>query len=474
MALFYFSIGAADNMSTLKKRLDSIREEGANISYTIVSVSNVTLKINEIELSIQYELSQASNAQYYWYLCDAYNQESLVILCDSPIVNENGKDNTLGIGTYNRAYFRCKKQMIEIPFTEDTFATRFNLIKGKFNTFEDENENDDSVMLTKCTFNDDTVVSNGEIIIADNLYVSSNLRDINFKTIVKDAEGNTFINVGGIFYMDNVDYVTANSTCPILIVVPDGRIKYEWNANTKKMPGQWWSSNEEIYAKANFSNQSFIQEGEIFLSNNIVIPYNYKESNGVTFYSIHRGLNKGSDGLPIYIDICNLDNSSESWPLNYKSSYGGSYGRFINWQSDSSLNIEYAFCIKGDFDSNSSTLSYKVPYQDPFFLDSYGSISEYKLYVAKFSKATNITKEDDNKILFSLFINSKKVYEDYLRVGNRYTNMGISNIRFGSASVDGHSYDGISLKYVGIEPVASSDEEILDNMQYLRTKFKIS
>ena len=48
MALFYFSIGATDTSATLKERLDGIREDGANISYTIVSANEVNLKINEL------------------------------------------------------------------------------------------------------------------------------------------------------------------------------------------------------------------------------------------------------------------------------------------------------------------------------------------------------------------------------------------------------------------------------------------
>ena len=175
MALFYFTIGVSDNTFSLKEKLEKIRYEGANISYTIISSSHIILKINEIELNVQYELSKSSIARYFWYLCDAYKRENLVILCDSPNVNENGKENTLGLATYNRVYFRYKNEMIEIPFKEDTFATRFNLIKGRFNTFDDENENSDSVMLTRCTFNNGNEVDNGGVVISDYLYISSNL-----------------------------------------------------------------------------------------------------------------------------------------------------------------------------------------------------------------------------------------------------------------------------------------------------------
>ena len=141
--------------------------------------------------------------------------------------------------------------MIEIPFKEDTFATRFNLIKGKFNTFDDENENSDSVMLTRCTFNNGNEVDNGGVVISDYLYISSNLQDVNFKTIVKDENGNRFINVGGVFYMDDVDYVIKDSTCPLLIIVPDGRIKYEWNANTEIVNDIWLDTTKTISAKFN-------------------------------------------------------------------------------------------------------------------------------------------------------------------------------------------------------------------------------
>ena len=71
MALFYFTIGVSDNTFSLKEKLEKIRYEGANISYTIISSSHVILKINEIELNVQYELSKSSIARYFWYLCDA-------------------------------------------------------------------------------------------------------------------------------------------------------------------------------------------------------------------------------------------------------------------------------------------------------------------------------------------------------------------------------------------------------------------
>ena len=70
MALFYFSIGAIDTSAILKERLDGIREDGANISYTIVSANEVNLKINELTFTVRYDLSKASTAQYFWYLCD--------------------------------------------------------------------------------------------------------------------------------------------------------------------------------------------------------------------------------------------------------------------------------------------------------------------------------------------------------------------------------------------------------------------
>ena len=48
LALFYFTIGVSDNTFSLKEKLEKIRYEGANISYTIISSSHVILKINEI------------------------------------------------------------------------------------------------------------------------------------------------------------------------------------------------------------------------------------------------------------------------------------------------------------------------------------------------------------------------------------------------------------------------------------------
>ena len=80
MGLYKFSIGAKETLSTLKEKLDGIKKEGANISYTIIAISEITLQINDIQLNVRYELSSASTAQYFWYLCDAYKKESLIIL----------------------------------------------------------------------------------------------------------------------------------------------------------------------------------------------------------------------------------------------------------------------------------------------------------------------------------------------------------------------------------------------------------
>ena len=468
MALFYFSIGATDTSATLKERLDGIREDGANISYTIVSANEVNLKINELTFTVRYNLSKASTAQYFWYLCDAYKRENLVILCDSPNVNENGKENTLGLATYNRVYFRYKNEMIEIPFKEDTFATRFNLIKGRFNTFDDENENSDSVMLTRCTFNNGNEVDNGGVVISDYLYISSNLQDVNFKTIVKDENGNNFINVGGVFYMDNVDYVIKDSTCPLLIIVPDGRIKYEWNANTEIVNDIWLDTTKTVSAKFNNGNYE-IQNNSVILNGKGQLDLTLSNDiNGFVLYLIFR--NKGNffpglqfsnkvGGYMIYNGaypnmFYNLDNQLGLF-LNY-SNPGIPPDNYPKFMFPSYKEIEY-------FVNNSSFYTFSI------------DISNNPLLVYAFRCLKNKDLSLNSPPNFSIFVKNKKFYDNSLKpyYGSASLTADMNVISIDSTNVIESNFYG-EIKYIGLQPSGEvNDEEILENMQYLTKKFKL-
>lgn len=470
MALFYFSIGATDTSATLKERLDGIREDGANISYTIVSANEVNLKINELTFTVRYNLSKASTAQYFWYLCDAYKRENLVILCDSPNVNENGKENTLGLATYNRVYFRYKNEMIEIPFKEDTFATRFNLIKGRFNTFDDENENSDSVMLTRCTFNNGNEVDNGGVVISDYLYISSNLQDVNFKTIVKDENGNSFINVGGVFYMDNVDYVIKDSTCPLLIIVPDGRIKYEWNANTEIVNDIWLDTTKTISAKFNNGNYK--------IQNNSVVL------NGPG--QLDLTLSNDINGFTLYLIFKNYDNHSHpDLSLQYKNQnilYSGYEVSSVFNKQDSKLGV---YVNKTDrFNGLSFPLFTYSLYKEIEYLVNNSSFYTFNIdilnkpllvYALKISKNKNLSYSSPPNL--SIFVKDKKFYDNILTQydsgGVASSTCDIDNIKTVFSSRINNGIFG-EIKYIGLQPSGEvSDEEILENMQYLTKKFKL-
>ena len=470
MALFYFSIGATDTSATLKERLDGIREDGANISYTIVSANEVNLKINELTFTVRYNLSKASTAQYFWYLCDAYKRENLVILCDSPNVNENGKENTLGLATYNRVYFRYKNEMIEIPFKEDTFATRFNLIKGRFNTFDDENENSDSVMLTRCTFNNGNEVDNGGVVISDYLYISSNLQDVNFKTIVKDENGNKFINVGGVFYMDDVDYVIKDSTCPLLIIVPDGRIKYEWNANTEIVNDIWLDTTKTASAK--FSSHFYkVQDNSVVFNNtgslNLPLPNNIVD--GFTLYIILK--NKEDDTFP----NLRLWNEQKE-DIVFNSISGIFYNRDnqlgLTLNSGSSYNSNYP---KFAFPSYEE-IEYLVNNYDFYTFNIDISTRPLLVYVIRCSKNKNLSYDSPPRL--SIFVKNKKFYDSLL---SRYTHgdttaSSLCNINSIYIPIDElvSKYSYGEIKYIGLQPSGEiSDDEILENMQYLTKKFKL-
>ena len=462
MALFYFSIGATDTSATLKERLDGIREDGANISYTIVSANEVNLKINELTFTVRYNLSKASTAQYFWYLCDAYKRENLVILCDSPNVNENGKENTLGLATYNRVYFRYKNEMIEIPFKEDTFATRFNLIKGRFNTFDDENENSDSVMLTRCTFNNGNEIDNGGVVISDYLYISSNLQDVNFKTIVKDENGNRFINVGDVFYMDDVNYVIKDSTCPLLIIVPDGRIKYEWNANTEIVNDIWLDTTKTVSAKFSSSYHT--------VQNNSVIAtrFNYlylnipNEINGFTIYFI---LNTALSSGTYYTCFPGITIGNQNG--NYNLIWSNNYSLFSNSNYKLGLTIEARGESPDKFNfpsypeieyliNNSNFYTFNIDIQNKPLL----------VYCFRCSKSKDLSYDSPPK--FSIFVKNKKFYDNYL---GPYDNAGrCSIVNFDKIEIYFQElFNGNygEVKYMGLQPSGEvSDEEILENMQY--------
>ena len=471
MALFYFSIGATDTSATLKERLDGIREDGANISYTIVSANEVNLKINELTFTVRYNLSKASTAQYFWYLCDAYKRENLVILCDSPNVNENGKENTLGLATYNRVYFRYKNEMIEIPFKEDTFATRFNLIKGRFNTFDDENENSDSVMLTRCTFNNGNEVDNGGVVISDYLYISSNLQDVNFKTIVKDENGNRFINVGGVFYMDDVDYVIKDSTCPLLIIVPDGRIKYEWNANTEIVNDIWLDTTKTVSAK--FGNSYHTVQ-----NNSVVFPYQG---------SLNLPLpNNIVDGFTLYIILKNKDERTfpnlQLWNEQKENIVynGGTTGIFYNSNNQLGLTLNYLSSYRPNHPTftfpSYEEIEYLINNNNFYTFNIDISTRPLLVYVIRCSKNKNLSYDSPPRL--SIFVKNKKFYDSLLsRYGLSDTTVSsLCNINSIYIPIDedfGASSYG-EIKYIGLQPSGEiSDDEILENMQYLTKKFKL-
>lgn len=473
MALFYFSIGATDTSATLKERLDGIREDGANISYTIVSANEVNLKINELTFTVRYNLSKASTAQYFWYLCDAYKRENLVILCDSPNVNENGKENTLGLATYNRVYFRYKNEMIEIPFKEDTFATRFNLIKGRFNTFDDENENNDSVMLTRCTFNNGNEVDNGGVVISDYLYISSNLQDVNFKTIVKDENGNRFINVGGVFYMDDVDYVIKDSTCPLLIIVPDGRIKYEWNANTEIVNDIWLDTTKTISAKFNSKHHKIQNNSIIITTQGVVMDLSLSSNitNGFTLYLIFKNYNSYSrPELSLQYNNQNILYSGYA-VSDIFSSQDNKLGVFVN-QQESYGSLSYPLFTYSSYKeiehlvNNNSFYTFNIDISNKPLL----------VYALKISKNKNLSYNSPPKL--SIFVKDKKFYDNILTqygLGEiASSTCDINNIRTKFQSPVGPGGNFGEIKYIGLQPSGEiSDDEILENMQYLTKKFKL-
>ena len=199
MGLYKFSITAAASPSDIETKITSVRGQGANIYlHSIVDIGNLNLSINNKNVTINYDLiGTKQNSLFNWYICDTVGYETIIILYNSGTES----DSTFGLANYNRIYFNVKNQLVSNPKISATLAAQFNVLRGRFDSYESDGSDDDVIMLTKCVYNDGSNIETGEAVVADNLYVSTNLRSTSFKTIVKDEDGKQFINVGGVFYL---------------------------------------------------------------------------------------------------------------------------------------------------------------------------------------------------------------------------------------------------------------------------------
>ena len=235
MALFQFSTSINTTISELAEKLISWQEDGASISdITISSVNDITLLINDKYCNITYNMSLSSNANYYWFLCDSLGYETLIILCDSPNVNENGYHTTLGTALYNAIYFLHNGKLVRNPQVDEPICSQFNIPNGLII----DSDNNKNVLLTKCTFVNKALTTNvGETELSDTLYLSTNLSSTGFLAKVISLE-KEFVNIGGIFYLPYNNVVL-------------GLSKYKKRSILKNAEIELWAGcyedNEKIY-----------------------------------------------------------------------------------------------------------------------------------------------------------------------------------------------------------------------------------
>ena len=196
MALFQFSTSISTTVSELADKLTSWQDSGASISEIAISnINDISFLINDKYCNVKYNMSSSQNANYYWFLCDSVGYETLIVLCDSPIVNENGYKGSFGNALYNAIYFLHDGRLVRNPQIDEPICSQFNIPNG-WNSLDT-----DSTILTKCTYNDGINLTTGTNQVADKLYISTNLSSVGYKTkIVTGAK--EFICIGGFFYLE--------------------------------------------------------------------------------------------------------------------------------------------------------------------------------------------------------------------------------------------------------------------------------
>ena len=196
MALFQFSTSISTTVSELADKLTSWQDSGASISEIAISnINDISFLINDKYCNVKYNMSSSQNANYYWFLCDSVGYETLIVLCDSPIVNENGYKGSFGNALYNAIYFLHDGRLVRNPQIDEPICSQFNIPNGWSSL------DTDSTILTKCTYNDGINLTTGTNQVADKLYISTNLSSVGYKTkIVTGAK--EFICIGGFFYLE--------------------------------------------------------------------------------------------------------------------------------------------------------------------------------------------------------------------------------------------------------------------------------
>lgn len=454
MGLYKFSIAANADISTFETKMKNLITSGANISLNSINdIGNLIFSINEKTVTISYDLTNVTENSFFdWYICDTPRYETIIILYNS----DKDSESSSGTARYNRIYFNVKNKLVSNPKITETLAAQFNVLKGSFNTYVSEIGKDDVIMLTKCIYNNGSNIETGETIVADNLYVSSNLSVVSFKTIVKDENNKQFINVGGFFYLPYSEDIINPSWSANQLVLPVGTVDYEWNPATTIITEnvRWYDKTNTNYFVpffySSYGHYANFKKDKTDFSLDIVPAgptqgYSYgvyctdTNNKNRIYYIVGKPLNvpdnsSSKNDYPSFLE-CYSSNGLLSWPYNYLA---GIRMR----REDQTLKIKYGKDPSVEYkyinypEENLIVLAVKVSVPS-YFQSSYQS--EIELYF-------NGSKE----LAFSFQDNASKKPSRNFNLGN------------------------MSLKYIGIVDHDQTSDEIISISQKLMDKFGIN
>lgn len=433
MGLYKFSIAAAASPSDIETKITSVRGQGANIYlHTIVDIGNLNLSINDKNVTINYDLiGTKQNSLFNWYICDTVGYEAIIILYNSGTES----DSTFGLANYNRIYFNVKNQLVSNPKISETLAAQFNVLRGRFDSYETDGGDDDVIMLTKCVYNDGSNIETGEAIVADNLYVSTNLRSTSFKTIVKDEDGKQFINIGGIFYLPYSEEIIYPSWSEKQWILPAGFVDHEWHPATTFVSDNYKWYDTDNNRNFEFQSCTYQTDKENFYKSVLRIT---SSRTGGAIYTNKEEIFQSSNPLIYYIVIASRGETSANHPYLDLGNYdNGSIG--ICFYGTNTIKI------RATGESTDKNKYFEIN-KDPL---------KYNMYVVKFND----------------FVYSKDVF--YLANASIYINgefiRTFDNVYCGNLSSLGVS----NFKYVGIVEHDQTSDEIIKNSQLLMKKFGI-
>ena len=429
MGLYKFNIAAAASSSDIKSKITDIIGQGANIHlHSIVDIGNLNLSINDKNVTINYDLvGTKQNSLFNWYICDTVGYETIIILYDSGTESES----TFGLANYNRVYFNVKNKIVSNPKISETLASQFNVLRGRFDSYESDNGDDDVIMLTKCVYNNGSNIETGEAVVADNLYVSTNLRSTSFKTIVKDKNDKQFINVGGFFYLSYNEEIIYPSWSKKQWILPANSIDYEWHpATTFVLNDKKWYDTENNKNFQGINNPSINNNKKEFSK---IVHVDGTVNSGLRYKNNEEIFQLPSSSLIYYIVVASNHTETTNRPYLYVCS------------SD---------IITGgiQFFTDTNIIRFKVlNSQDDTEYFSIGENSlKYNIYAIKFNEF------HENLANASIYINGK-----HIRTFNDIKVFYYT------------TFKNSSIKYIGIAEHDQTSEEIIENSQLLMYRFGI-